>query len=326
MGARQGSRTTNRPIPTSARASNASFDLDHIVNYATPGYATAVLVSAQGVERIRTTAESHRRIAIIEVMGRHSGYIALGTAYGQPDIILIPEHPLDIELLVERVKYLYDLQKNVVIVCGEGIVDEQGNELGAESRSTDPGGNVVLSGAAEALRAKMIQMIGDSYFQRYRRGNSAREAIFTRKVGHTQRGGRPILFDRFYAALLGAKAVDLLVEGRNNAVSILQYHSKKGFHVEGYDANRFRDRWGLIHPRQMHPALYDPKLMKPSQDSASTTCCRFSPMPSAATTPSTCARRCSIRAISRSRTTPSTPTSTSASATCENSRSVLTHG
>ena len=59
-------------------------------------------------------------------MGRHSGYIALGTAYGQPDIILIPEHPLDIELLVERVKHLYDLQKNVVIVCGEGIVDEQG--------------------------------------------------------------------------------------------------------------------------------------------------------------------------------------------------------
>ena len=59
-------------------------------------------------------------------MGRHSGYIALGTAYGQPDIILVPEHPLDIELLVERVRHLYDLQKNVVIVCGEGIVDEQG--------------------------------------------------------------------------------------------------------------------------------------------------------------------------------------------------------
>ena len=245
--------------------SSAVFDLNQIVNYATPGYATAVLVTAQGVERIRTTAESHRRIAIIEVMGRHSGYIALGTAYGQPDIILIPEHPLDMQLLVERVKHLYDLQKNVVIVCGEGIVDEQGTELGAESTSTDPAGNVALSGAAEALRAKMIQLLGDRYFQLYRRGSSAREAIFTRKVGHTQRGGRPILFDRFYAALLGSKAVDLLVEGRNNAVSVLQYHSQKGFHVEGYDANRFRDRWGLIHARQMHPALYDPLLMKPSK-------------------------------------------------------------
>jgi ATP-dependent phosphofructokinase / diphosphate-dependent phosphofructokinase len=245
-------------------ASSAVFDLDHIVNYVTPGYATAVLVTAQGVERIRTTAESHRRIAIVEVMGRHSGYIALGTAYGQPDIILVPEHPLDIGLLVERVRHLYDLQKNVVIVCGEGIVDARGVELGAESTSTDPAGNVELSGAAEALRAKMIQTLGDGYFQTYRRGSSAREAIFTRKVGHTQRGGRPILFDRFYAALLGSKAVDLLVEGRNNAVSVLQYSSGKGFHVEGYDANRFRDRWGLIHARQMHPSLYDPVLMKPS--------------------------------------------------------------
>jgi len=62
------------------RESQAIFDLDYIVNYVTPGYATAVYVSASGVERIRTTAESHRRIAIIEVMGRHSGYIALGSA------------------------------------------------------------------------------------------------------------------------------------------------------------------------------------------------------------------------------------------------------
>ena len=245
--------------------SGATFDLNQIVNYATPGYATAVLVAAQGVERIRTTAESHRRIAIVEVMGRHSGYIALGSAYGQPDIILVPEHPLDTDLLVERVKHLYDLQKNVVIVCGEGIVDEEGVELGAESTSTDPAGNVTLSGAAEALRSKMIQRLGDRYFQMYRRSTTAREAIFTRKVGHTQRGGRPILFDRFYAAMLGSEAVDLLVEGRNNAVAVLQYHSERGFHVEGYNANRFRDRWGLIHARPMHPALYDPRLMKPSR-------------------------------------------------------------
>ncbi|MSU61673.1 MAG: 6-phosphofructokinase [Pedosphaera sp.] len=246
-------------------ASNAVFDLNHIVNYVTPSYATSVFVSAGGVERIRTTAESHRRIAIIEVMGRHSGYIALGTAYGQPDIILLPEHPLDLEHLVVRVKHLYDLQKNVVIVCGEGVVDEQGRELGAETKTTDPSGNIILSGAAEALRTKLIQMIGDRYFQLYRRSQSAKEAIFTRKVGHTQRGGRPILFDRFYAAQLGAKTVDLLNEGHNNAVSILQYNSAKGFHVEGYDANRFRDRWGLIHARQMHPELYDAERMKPSR-------------------------------------------------------------
>lgn len=245
--------------------SQAVFNLDNLVNYVTPGYATAVYVSASGVERIRTTAESHRRIAIIEVMGRHSGYIALGSAYGRPDIILVPEHPPDFEHLVERVKHIYDLQKNVVIVCGEGITDEQGIQLGAETKFADPAGNVALGGAAEALRAKLIQMIGDRYFQLYRRGNSAHEAIFTRKMGHTQRGGRPILFDRFYAAQLGGKAVELLLEGKNNAVSVLQYNSTNSFHVDGYDANRFRDRWGHIHARRIYPTLYDPKLMKPSK-------------------------------------------------------------
>jgi len=245
--------------------SQAVFDLEQVVNYVTPGYATAVFVSASGVERLRTTAESHRRIAIVEVMGRHSGYIALGSTYGRPDIVLVPEVRLDLGLLVERVRQIYDLQKNVVIVCGEGIVDDQGHELGAESKTFDPAGNVALSGAAEALRTALIQALGDTYFQKYRRSESAREAIFTRKVGHTQRGGRPILFDRFYAAQLGAKAVELLNEGRNNAVAVLQYSRSKGFNVEGYDANRFRDRWGLIHARQMHPALYDAKLMKPSR-------------------------------------------------------------
>ena len=83
--------------------SRTQFDLDQIVNYVTPGFATAVFVSATGVQRIRTTAESHRRIAIVEVMGRHSGYLALGAAYGQPDIVLIPEVPLNVDRLVERV-------------------------------------------------------------------------------------------------------------------------------------------------------------------------------------------------------------------------------
>src|SRR5215216_4155203 len=131
---KQGFRYKRTPL-------NAVFDLNQLVNYATPGYATAVFVSATGVERIRTTAESHRRIAIIEVMGRHSGYIALGACYGRPDILLVPEHPLDPDRLVERIHEIYDLQKNVVIVCGEGIVDTDGRELGAELASTDPAGN-----------------------------------------------------------------------------------------------------------------------------------------------------------------------------------------
>jgi 6-phosphofructokinase 1 len=245
--------------------SRTRFELDHLINYATPGYATAVFVTATGVQRIRTTAESHRRIAIVEVMGRHSGYLALGTAYGQPDMILLPEHPINIDLLVARVEETYDLQKNVVIVCAEGVVDEHHRELGAETASTDPSGNKVLSGASEALRQILIERLGDTYFTSKRRNESAKAAIFTRKVGHTQRGGRPILFDRFHGAQLGGHAVDMLLEGQMNAVSILQWNRERGFHVDGINGNDFRDRWGHIHARQMHRSFYNPEEMKPSR-------------------------------------------------------------
>jgi 6-phosphofructokinase 1 len=247
------------------RKSRTRFDIEQMVNYVTPGFATAVYVSASGVQRIRTTAESHRRIAIIEVMGRHSGYLALGTAYGQPDILLVPEHPLDLDLVVGRTQEIYDLQKHVVIVCAEGVVDANGRELGAERASTDPAGNVQLSGAAEALRQILIERIGDAYFTSRRRNESARAAIFTRKVGHTQRGGRPILFDRFYGAQLGGHAVDLLLEGAQNAVAILQWDRQRGFYVDSIPANTLRDRWGLIHARQIHPSCYDPYGLKPSR-------------------------------------------------------------
>ncbi len=243
----------------------AECDLQQMVNYVTPGFATAVFVSAGGVERIRTTAESHRRIAIVEVMGRHTGYIALGAAYGQPDLILVPESPVNVDLLVDRVKEIYDLQQNVVIVCGEGVVDASGRELGAAQRSTDPAGNLQLSGASEQLRALLIKAIGDDYFRTYRRIETAKEAIFTRKIGHTQRGGRPVLFDRFYAAQLGGKAVDMLLEGQNNFVSVLQWSHDRGFYVDSFNGQRLRDRWGHIHARHMHPSFYDPQNMVPSK-------------------------------------------------------------
>lgn len=246
-------------------ALRTEFDLEYMINYTTPGYATAVYDAAMGVKRVRTTAESHRRIAIIEVMGRHSGYIALGVAYGQPDIILVPESPVNLPRLVERVKEIYDRQKNVMIVCGEGIVDDEGNELGAATKSTDPAGNVILSGAAEALRRLLIEQIGDDYFIKKRRSESASAAIFTRKVGHTQRGGRPILFDRFYASQLGGKAVDMLLEGQNNTISILQWNREDGFFLDSIEANILRDQWGHIHARNLHPSFYDAEAMKPSR-------------------------------------------------------------
>lgn len=242
------------------------FDLEEIVNYATPGYATAVYVAAaSGIQRIRTTAESHRRIAIIEVMGRDSGYIALGSAYGQPDIILIPEVPIDYPRVEQRVRELYELQKHVVMVVGEGVVDEQGRSLGAISQSTDPAGNVIFSGAAETLKQMLAKSFGNDYFLDRRRNESADSAIFTRKLGHTQRGGRPILFDRFHAGQLGGKAVDVLVEGFNNQVVTLQWTASRGFFVDSIPANKLRDQWGIIHPRQLHRSMYDNHRFQPSK-------------------------------------------------------------
>jgi 6-phosphofructokinase 1 len=167
--------------------------------------------------------------------------------------------------LVERVGELYELQKNVVIVCGEGIVGEDGRAFGAQREAQDPAGNVILSGASDALHDLLVEHFGDAYFQKYRRAQSAKSAIFTRKVGHTQRGGRPILFDRFHAAQLGGKVVDMLLQGQNNALAIVQWTRDKGFYVDSYDGNAFRDRWGVIHARYLHPCFYDKDLMRPSQ-------------------------------------------------------------
>ena len=112
----------------------------------------------------------------------------------------------------------------------------------------------------------MIERLGDSYFTSKRRNESARAAIFTRKVGHTQRGGRPVLFDSFYASQLGGHAVDLLLEGQVNGVAILQYDRDRGFYVSGINGNDFRDRWGMIHARQVHPSFYDPERLGLSRD------------------------------------------------------------
>ena len=239
------------------------FNLDEMVNFATPGYATAVYVSSAAVQRIRTTAESHRRIAIIEVMGRDCGMIALGTAYGQPDMILIPEVPVDPEALVARVHAVLDVQKHAVICVSEGVVGPDGQSLGSLTASKDPAGNLQYTGAAQALKRLLVEQIGDSFFTHKRRNESADAAIFVRKVGHTQRGGRPILFDRFHAAQLGGKSVELLADGYHNCVATLRYKDG-GFTYEGVDANKLRDKWNTIHARPVAASFYDPKRFQPS--------------------------------------------------------------
>jgi len=246
------------------RESRRSFELPEIINFATPGYATSVYVVTQGLQRIRTTAESHRRIGIVEVMGRQSGYISLGSAYGQPDIILIPEVPLNLERLKARIRELYDLQKHVVIAVGEGLLNEDGVEIGCSLEQFDPAGNPIYGETAEALRQLLIQELGDDFFRSRRRHDTAADAIFTRRVGHTQRGGHPIRFDRFYAAQLGGKAVEMIQEGQNNHIATLQWSEERDFYTSSFSANKLRDRWGIIHPRMVHHSFYDEERFQPS--------------------------------------------------------------
>ena len=190
-------------------------------------------------------------------MGRQSGYIALGAAYAQPDIILIPEVPVNIDQLTQHVARLYDQQQNVVIVVGEGVRSDDGRELGAAMATYDPAGNIRYSGAADALVQLLEQSLGDEVFAETRAFEPGSSPLFSRKVGHTQRGGRPILFDRFCASQLGGKAVELLVDGHSNEIATLQYSEKNGFTFSSIGANKLRDRWGEIHPREVHPSLYD---------------------------------------------------------------------
>ena len=174
------------------------------------------------------------------------------------------EHPLNAELLVQRVKEIYELQKNVVIVCGEGIVDEQGEELGAAERSTDPAGNLVLTGASEALREILIEGIGDEYFR-----TSCAATIRPRKPSSPESsatpsaGGRPLLFDRFHAAQLGGQAVEMLLHGQNNCVSTLQWSEKRGFYVDSINGHQ------LPRPLGAHsPAVHAPLVLRPAPDAA----------------------------------------------------------
>lgn len=246
------------------KSTRPRIDLDDIINYATPGFATAVFVVAQCVDRLRSTAESHRRVGIVEVMGRQSGFIALGAAYGQPDIILLPEVPVDIDELQNRVQEIYERQHHAMIVVGEGCRTLDGMELGAAAPSYDPAGNIKYKGAADALQKILASRIDDSFFEQVRTQEPAASAFFTRKVGHTQRGGRPILFDRFYASQLGGKAVELIMARNSNSVATLQYDERNGFQVDSVSANKLRDQWGEIHPRLVHPSMYDEHRMQPS--------------------------------------------------------------
>jgi 6-phosphofructokinase 1 len=158
------------------------------------GFDTAVNIATEAIDRLHTTAESHHRVLVIEVMGRHAGWIALHAGLaGGANIILIPEQPFDIDEVCSWVESRFESHYAPIIVVAEGAQPSDG-ELMTKDAPLDAFGHVQLAGIGDWL-AKAIEE---------RTGKEARAAV----LGHIQRGGTPTAFDRVLATRFGLHAID----------------------------------------------------------------------------------------------------------------------
>lgn len=165
------------------------------------GFQTAVEIASDAVDKLVTTAESHHRLMIMEVMGRSAGWIALHAAIaGGAEVCLIPEIPYDIHAVLERINARYRNNRGFAnIVIAEGAKPKDGTIV---SRESDEVGyeNVRLGGVAYQLSAEM-KAAGFKH--------DIREMV----LGHLQRGGSPTAFDRILATQFGVKAMEMAIEG-----------------------------------------------------------------------------------------------------------------
>ena len=163
------------------------------------GFDTAVNIAMEAIDRLHTTAESHHRTLIVEVMGRHAGWIALHSGLaGGASCILIPEVPFSIEKVCEYVESRYKYNYAPIIVVAEGALPQEGSIV-TKDGSLDAFGHVKLSGIGEWL-AKEIES---------RTGKEARVSV----LGHIQRGGTPTAFDRVLATRFGLHAITAVHDG-----------------------------------------------------------------------------------------------------------------
>ena len=157
------------------------------------GFDTAVNIAMEAIDRLHTTAESHHRALIVEVMGRHAGWIALHAGLaGGANVILIPERPFDIDKVVAWVEHRFQTRYAPIVVVAEGAhpVNE---ELSLTSAELDSFGHVRLGGVGQLLAEEIEK----------RTGKEARCTV----LGHIQRGGTPTAFDRVLATRFGLHAV-----------------------------------------------------------------------------------------------------------------------
>lgn len=161
------------------------------------GFDTALNTAMECIDRLHTTAESHHRIMVVEVMGRHAGWIALESGIaGGADVILIPEVGIDIDEVCNIIKKRHSTGKTFsIVVVAEGAVFNEGTAVLQEQR-LDAFGHVRLGGIGEALANEIEK----------RTGYETRVSV----LGHVQRGGSPTAFDRVLGTRLGVKAVELI--------------------------------------------------------------------------------------------------------------------
>jgi phosphofructokinase-like protein len=163
------------------------------------GFDTAVNIAMEAVDRLHTTAESHQRVLIVEVMGRHAGWIALHAGLaGGANVILIPELPFDLDRVCEYIERRFEDQYAPILVVAEGAQPE-GGIPGGDDAPTDAFGHARLGGIAHWLEGEIER----------RTGHEARATV----LGYIQRGGTPTAFDRVLATRFGLAAVDTAAEG-----------------------------------------------------------------------------------------------------------------
>ncbi|MQA96550.1 MAG: ATP-dependent 6-phosphofructokinase [Streptosporangiales bacterium] len=163
------------------------------------GFDTAVNIATEAIDRLHTTAESHHRALIVEVMGRHAGWIALHAGMaGGANVILIPERPFDVDRVMEYVESRFKTRYAPIVVVAEGAHPKDG-QMELQAGEPDAFGHVRLGGVGQRLADEIER----------RTGKEARCTV----LGHIQRGGTPTAFDRVLATRFGVNAVDAVADG-----------------------------------------------------------------------------------------------------------------
>jgi ATP-dependent phosphofructokinase / diphosphate-dependent phosphofructokinase len=159
-----------------------------------------VQIATDAIDRLHTTAESHNRVIVVEVMGRHAGWIAAYSGLaGGADVILVPERPFDIDEVCNRLRRRHSKGRNFsIVVVAEGATPKDGGLL-SEFETKDSFGHVRLGGIAIQLEREIEE----------RTGFEARMTI----LGHVQRGGTPVAYDRVLGSRFGVEAIDAASEG-----------------------------------------------------------------------------------------------------------------